>query len=251
MSEVKIDLKPPKTSLRAVLENEKKHRLTVVIPFYNEAELVSDVLLEVRGTLPDAEIIAVDDGSSDRTGQIIAGLKDVRLISLQKNCGQSAAMYAGLRAAKGELIVMMDGDGQNDPAEIPKLIEAMTSADVVFGVRSNRQDTKVRLIASKVANAIRRFALGDTATDTGCSLKVIRREHVALLVPFNGLHRYLPAFLQGAGLSSVEISVNHRSRKAGVSKYTIQGRALRGIYDLIGVRWLLNRRIIWPIDQIP
>ena len=251
MSEVKIDLTPPKTSLRAVLENEKKHHLTVVIPFYNEAELVSDVLLEVRGTLPDAEIIAVDDGSSDRTGQIIAGLKDVRLISLQKNCGQSAAMYAGLRAAKGELIVMMDGDGQNDPAEIPKLIEAMTSADVVFGVRSNRQDTKVRLIASKVANAIRRFALGDTATDTGCSLKVIRREHVALLVPFNGLHRYLPAFLQGAGLSSVEISVNHRSRKAGVSKYTIQGRALRGIYDLIGVRWLLNRRIIWPIDQIP
>lgn len=251
MSEVKIDLKPPKTSLRAVLENEKKHRLTVVIPFYNEAELVSDVLHEVRGTLPDAEIIAVDDGSSDRTGQIIAGLKDVRLISLQKNCGQSAAMYAGLRAAKGELIVMMDGDGQNDPAEIPKLIEAMSSADVVFGVRSNRQDTKARLIASRIANAIRRFALGDTATDTGCSLKVIRREHVALLVPFNGLHRYLPAFLQGAGLSSVEISVNHRSRKAGVSKYTIQGRALRGIYDLIGVRWLLNRRIIWPIDQIP
>ena len=251
MIEVKIDLKPPKTSLCAVLENEKKHRLTVVIPFYNEAELVSDVLLEVRGTLPDAEIIAVDDGSSDRTGQIIAGLKDVRLISLQKNCGQSAAMYAGLRAAKGELIVMMDGDGQNDPAEIPKLIEAMSSADVVFGVRSNRQDTKARLIASRIANAIRRFALGDTATDTGCSLKVIRREHVALLVPFNGLHRYLPAFLQGAGLSSVEISVNHRSRKAGVSKYTIQGRALRGIYDLIGVRWLLNRRIIWPIDQIP
>jgi dolichol-phosphate mannosyltransferase len=146
---------------------------------------------------------------------------------------------------------MMDGDGQNDPAEIPKLIEAMSSADVVFGVRSNRQDTKARLIASRIANAIRRFALGDTATDTGCSLKVIRREHVALLVPFNGLHRYLPAFLQGAGLSSVEISVNHRSRKAGISKYTIQGRALRGIYDLIGVRWLLNRRIIWPIDQIP
>ena len=239
------------TNFRAVLENEKKHSLSVVIPFFNEAELVSDVLREIRSVLPTAEIIAVDDGSTDGTCKIIAALNDIRLIALQKNCGQSAAMYAGLRAAKGELIAMMDGDGQNDPAEIPKLVEAMSSADVVFGVRKNRQDTKSRLIASQIANAIRRLALGDNATDTGCSLKVIRREHVALLVPFNGLHRYLPAFLQRAGLKSVEVAVNHRSRKAGVSKYTIKGRALRGIYDLIGVRWLLSRRIIWPVDQIP
>jgi dolichol-phosphate mannosyltransferase len=239
------------TNFRAVLENEKKHSLSVVIPFFNEAELVSDVLREIRSVLPTAEIIAVDDGSIDGTGKIISALNDIRLIALQKNCGQSAAMYAGLRAAKGELIAMMDGDGQNDPAEIPKLVEAMASADVVFGVRKNRQDTMSRLIASKIANAIRRLALGDNATDTGCSLKVIRRKHVALLVPFNGLHRYLPAFLQRAGLKSVEVPVNHRSRKAGVSKYTIKGRALRGIYDLIGVRWLLSRRIIWPIDQIP
>lgn len=239
------------TNFRAVLENEKKHSLSVVIPFFNEAELVSDVLREIRSVLPTAEIIAVDDGSTDGTGKIISALNDIRLIALQKNCGQSAAMYAGLRAAKGELIAMMDGDGQNDPAEIPKLVEVMASADVVFGVRKNRQDTKSRLIASQIANAIRRLALGDNATDTGCSLKVIRREHVALLVPFNGLHRYLPAFLQRAGLKSLEVPVNHRSRKAGVSKYTIKGRALRGIYDLIGVRWLLSRRIIWPVDQIP
>ncbi len=239
------------TNFRAVLENEKKLSLSVVIPFFNEAELVSDVLREIRSILPTAEIIAVDDGSTDGTGKIISALNDICLIVLQKNCGQSAAMYAGLRAAKGELIAMMDGDGQNDPAEIPKLVEAMSSADVVFGVRKNRQDTKSRLIASQIANAIRRLALGDNATDTGCSLKVIRREHVALLVPFNGLHRYLPAFLQRAGLKSVEVPVNHRSRKAGVSKYTIKGRALRGIYDLIGVRWLLSRRIIWPVDQIP
>lgn len=239
------------TNFRAVLENEKKHSLSVVIPFFNEAELVSDVLREIRNVLPTAEIIAVDDGSTDGTGKIISALNDIRLIALQKNCGQSAAMYAGLRAAKGELIAMMDGDGQNDPAEIPKLVEAIAYADVVFGVRKNRQDTKSRLIASKIANAIRRLALGDNATDTGCSLKVIRREHVALLVPFNGLHRYLPAFLQRAGLKSLEVPVNHRSRKAGVSKYTIKGRALRGIYDLIGVRWLLSRRIIWPVDQIP
>lgn len=227
------------------------HHLSVVIPFFNEAESAGGVLAEVRGVLPEAEIIAVDDGSSDGTGKIIGGLDGVRLIALKKNCGQSAAMYAGLRAAKGELIAMMDGDGQNDPAEIHRLVEAMETADVAFGVRKKRQDTKARLIASKIANAIRRMALGDTASDTGCSLKVIRREHVALLVPFNGLHRYLPAFLQQAGLQSVEVPVNHRSRRAGCSKYTIKGRALRGIYDLIGVRWLLSRRIIWPTDQIP
>lgn len=239
------------TIFRAVLNNEKACRLSVVIPFFNEAELVSEVLLEVRRILPEAEIIAVDDGSTDGTGRIIGGMEGIRLIPLRKNCGQSAAMYAGLKAANGELIAMMDGDGQNDPSEIPKLVNAMNSADVAFGVRSHRQDKKSRLIASKIANAIRRFALGDNATDTGCSLKVIRREHVALLVPFNGLHRYLPAFLQRAGLKSVEIPVNHRSRKAGCSKYTIKGRALRGIYDLIGVRWLLTRRITWPSDQIP
>lgn len=239
------------TNFHAVLENDQTHRLSVVIPFFNEAQLVSDVLIEVRSVLPNAEIIAVDDGSSDGTSKIISATSGVRLIALQKNCGQSAAMYAGLRAARGEFIAMMDGDGQNDPAEIPRLVEAMASADVVFGVRKNRQDTRSRLIASKIANSIRRLALGDNATDTGCSLKVIRREHVALLVPFNGLHRYLPAFLQRAGLRSVEVPVNHRSRKAGVSKYTIKGRAVRGIYDLIGVRWLLNRRIVWPPNQIP
>jgi len=239
------------TNFHAVLENDKTHRLSVVIPFFNEAQLVSDVLIEVRSVLPNAEIIAVDDGSSDGTSKIISVMSGVRLIALQKNCGQSAAMYAGLRAARGEFIAMMDGDGQNDPAEIPRLVEAMASADVVFGVRKNRQDTRSRLIASKIANSIRRLALGDNATDTGCSLKVIRREHVALLVPFNGLHRYLPAFLQRAGLRSIEVPVNHRSRKAGVSKYTIKGRAVRGIYDLIGVRWLLNRRIVWPPNQIP
>ena len=225
--------------------------LSVVIPFYNESDLVCEVLEEVRRVLPEAEIVAVDDGSTDGTRQKIELLQGIRLVSLSKNCGQSAAMYAGLRVATGEYISMMDGDGQNDPAEIPKLLDAIQSSDVAFGVRKNRQDTFSRLIASKIANAIRRFVLGDTASDTGCSLKVIRREHVSLLVPFNGLHRYLPAFFQRANLKSVEVPVNHRSRRAGQSKYTIKGRALRGIFDLIGVRWLLSRKIEWSPDKIP
>lgn len=220
--------------------------LSVVVPFYNEGELVVEVLNELRSALPDAEIIAVDDGSSDGTADRIKSIPGVRLIPLQRNCGQSAAIYEGLHAASGDIVAMMDGDGQNDPADILKLVQAMSHADVVYGVRKNRQDTVARLISSRIANAIRRFALGDKASDTGCTLKVIRREHIKYLIPFNGLHRYLPALFERAGLSFSEVPVNHRARKAGSSKYTINGRALRGIFDLIGVRWLMSRMIVWP-----
>jgi dolichol-phosphate mannosyltransferase len=146
---------------------------------------------------------------------------------------------------------MMDGDGQNDPADIGRLVTALEHADVAYGVRTKRKDSAARVIAGKLANAVRRAVLGDQATDTGCTLKVIRREHVDLLVPFNGLHRYLPAFFARSGLRAAEIPVNHRPRRAGVSKYTLGGRALRGIGDLVGVRWLLSRRITWPANQIP
>lgn len=225
--------------------------LTVVIPFYNEAGCAGEVLAEIRRAEPEAEIVAVDDGSTDGTDAILRGAPGVRLVTLGKNCGQSAALYAGLRAATGGIVAMMDGDGQNDPADIGKLVAALADADVAYGVRTRRRDSAARVMAGRLANAIRRAALGDDATDTGCTLKVMRREHVDLLVPFNGLHRYLPAFFARSGLRAVEIPVNHRPRRAGVSKYTLGGRALRGIYDLVGVRWLLSRRIAWPPDQVP
>ena len=225
--------------------------LSVVVPFYNEVGCVEEVVTEIKRTQPEAEIVAVDDGSTDGTGDLLRRLPGVRVIALGKNRGQSAALYAGLRAAKGDIIAMMDGDGQNDPADLGKLVAALAGADVAYGVRAKRQDSAARVLAGKLANSIRRAALGDHATDTGCTLKVIRREHVDLLVPFNGLHRYLPAFFARSGLRAAEIPVNHRPRRAGVSKYTVGGRALRGIWDLVGVRWLLSRRIAWPPDQIP
>ena len=225
--------------------------LTVVIPFYNEAGCAGEVLAEIRRAEPEAEIVAVDDGSTDGTDAILRGAPGARLVTLGKNCGQSAALYAGLRTATGGIVAMMDGDGQNDPADIGKLVAALADADVAYGVRTRRRDSAARVMAGRLANAIRRAALGDDATDTGCTLKVIRREHVDLLVPFNGLHRYLPAFFARSGLRAVEIPVNHRPRRAGVSKYTLGGRALRGIRDLVGVRWLLSRRIAWPPDQVP
>jgi len=219
--------------------------LSIVVPFYNEEECVRQVLQEIREVQPEAEIIAVDDGSTDKTSEAAAAVPGVRVICFDNNRGQSAALYAGLRAATGETIAMMDGDGQNDPRDISRLLDALKTSEVAYGVRAKRRDSWSRILASRVANAIRRFALGDTASDTGCSLKVIRREHVKYLVPFNGMHRYLPAFFAKSGLSAVEIEVNHRPRKTGVSKYTLGGRALRGIWDLIGVRWLLARRVDW------
>ncbi len=221
---------------------------SIIIPFYNEEACVRSVLDEVRACQPDAEIIAVDDGSRDGTWAVICGTKSVKGLRLTQNRGQSAAMYAGMRAASSELIVLMDGDGQNDPADIEKLVDLLQQGnwDVVCGRRVKRRDTWSRRIASKSANAIRRSILNDGISDTGCSLKAFRREHVELLVPFNGLHRYLPAIFKHANLRITEIPVNHRARTLGVSKYTNWNRALRGIYDLFGVRWLLNRKVVYP-----
>jgi dolichol-phosphate mannosyltransferase len=221
-------------------------KLSIVIPFYNEEDNVEAVVREVLQAQPDAEVIAVDDGSGDRTGKILDGLSSIRVIHLKKNLGQSAALYAGLRSATGDICVMMDGDGQNDPADISKLIQHIHMADVICGYRAHRQDTWNRRIASRIANKIRSSLLGDGIRDTGCTLKAMKHEHICFLVPFNGLHRFMPALLKSAGLKIYEVPVNHRPRRAGQSKYTIAGRAWRGIYDLIGVGWLLKRQIRWP-----
>lgn len=218
---------------------------SVVVPFYNEAENVRFVLEELRAVLPDAEIIAVDDGSTDATWQQMLQTPGIRRIHFERNVGQSAAIYHGLRACTGDLCGVMDGDGQNDPFNFRLLLAAFNQgkADVVCGYRANRHDAWNRKAASRVANTIRRFFLNDGVRDTGCSQKVFRREAVELLVPFRGLHRYLPAFFKRAGLRIVETPVHHRTRRAGQSKYDNWARAMAGIYDLIGVAWLLNRRL--------
>ncbi len=222
--------------------------VSVVVPFYNEEECAEFVLRELVSRLPEAEIVAVDDGSRDRTWEILQSVPGVTPLRLTRNCGQSGALYAGLRFASGDLLVMLDGDGQNDPANIANLLDLVRSGncDVAVGRRAKRRDTWSRRAASRIANKIRRLFLHDGISDTGCSLKVIHRDHVDLLVPFNGLHRYLPAIFTHAGLKIAEVDVNHRERKAGTSKYTNLDRAIRGLYDLIGVCWLLKRKVILP-----
>jgi dolichol-phosphate mannosyltransferase len=175
----------------------------------------------------------------------------VRLVSLAGHFGQSAALYAGLSVAEGEICVLMDGDGQNDPADISKLVRLLNDADLVCGFRQNRQDTWSRRSASWLANFIRRSVLHDHVRDSGCGLKAMRRADLCHIVPFDGLHRFLPVMFGNAGLRIVEVEVNHRPRRHGKSKYTIGRRALLGLHDLIGVRWLMRRRRAWPKVNLP
>lgn len=225
-------------------------KISIVVPFYNEAENVSRVLREIREHNPEAEIVAVDDGSTDGTLALMRAEAGVAAFSFGKNLGQSAAIYYGLQKASGDILVMMDGDAQNDPADIPALVQALLSGqgDFVCGYRRKRNDSWQKRVASRIANNIRKRVLHDGCRDTGCTLKAIRREHLRFLVPFNGLHRFIPALLGGAGLKIAEIPVNHRARQFGVSKYTVAGRAWRGLRDLAGVGWMLTRQIRWSLD---
>ena len=224
--------------------------VSVIVPLFNEEENISILQSELRAALDglDYEIVFVDDGSVDCTIERIETAPNVRLIRFEKNTGQSAAIYAGLQAARGANAVLIDGDLQNDPADIPRLLtEVARGADLVCGYRINRQDTLVKRLTSWIANAVRRRFTKDGVRDTGCTLKAIRRECVSALVPFKGMHRFIPALIKGAGYRLVEIPVNHRPRRFGRSKYGLGNRALRATIDMFGVRWLLSRRLNYKI----
>ena len=224
--------------------------VSVIVPLFNEEENISILQSELRAALDglDYEIVFVDDGSLDCTVERIETAPNVRLIRFEKNTGQSAALYAGLQAARGANAVLMDGDLQNDPADIPRLLaEVARGADLVCGYRINRQDTLVKRLTSRIANAVRSRFTKDGVRDTGCTLKAIRRECISALVPFKGMHRFIPALIKGAGYRLVEIPVNHRPRRFGRSKYGLGNRALRATIDMFGVRWLLSRRLNYKI----
>ena len=224
--------------------------LSVVVPLYNEEANVLILQEELRAALNglDYEIIFVDDGSVDRTAERIEAAGNIRLIRFEKNSGQSAAIYAGLTTARGATLVIIDGDLQNDPADIPKLLaEIARGADLVCGYRLKRRDTLVKRATSRIANAVRSRYTKDGVRDTGCTLKAIRRECVSTLLPFKGMHRFIPALVKAAGYRLAEIPVNHRPRRFGQSKYNLGNRALRATIDMFGVRWLLSRRLNYKI----
>ena len=227
-------------------------QVSVVIPVYNEAENVSELQRELASALKEIshEILFVDDGSQDRTVDQIKRTSSVRVLEFEKNAGQSAAIYAGLRAAGGNVLVLIDGDLQNDPHDIPRLLaEIDRGADLVCGYRANRKDTWFKRIQSQIANSIRSRFTKDGVRDTGCTLKAMRRECLEALVPFHGMHRFIPALIKGFGYKITEIPVNHRARLHGFSKYSFGNRALHATIDMFGVRWLLGRQIKIRVKQ--
>src|SRR5215471_4707108 len=226
--------------------------VSVIVPLYNEEENVPILQSELSAALQgiDHEIIFVDDGSADRTIERIGAAPNVRLIRFEKNAGQSAAIYAGLEAAHGATLVLIDGDLQNDPADIPRLLDEISrGADLVCGYRARRRDTWTKRLTSRIANAVRSRFTKDGVRDTGCTLKAMRRDCVSVLVPFKGMHRFVPALVKAAGYRLVEIPVNHRPRRFGHSKYGLGNRAIRATIDMFGVRWLLSRRLDYKIRE--
>ncbi|WP_018717395.1 glycosyltransferase family 2 protein [Arhodomonas aquaeolei] len=225
---------------------------SVVIPVYNETENVVSLADEVHRALEDFvdyEIVFVDDGSTDDSVSRLARLRRadprIRVIAHERNAGQSAALATGVSAAAGVWILTLDGDGQNDPADIPRLIaeRERTAADLVAGWRRRRNDTWLKRVSSRVANGVRRRVLDDGCPDTGCGLKLFRRA-IFLSVPhFNHMHRFLPALFHQAGAQVATLAVNHRARNAGRSKYGLGNRLWVGIVDVLGVLWLGHRRL--------
>ncbi|HUK58634.1 MAG TPA: glycosyltransferase family 2 protein [Stellaceae bacterium] len=229
--------------------------LSVVIPVRNEAPNIVPLVAELRAALEgscDFEIIYVDDGSSDGTAAAIAALARswprLRLLRHARSFGQSAAIMSGVKAARGHFIATLDGDGQNDPADVPRLYEMARAAPrapalLVAGLRAKRRDTVTRRLASRIANGVRAGLLGDATVDTGCGLKVLRREAFLELPFFDHCHRFLPALVLRGGGRVVSVPVNHRPRAGGRSNYGVFDRLWVGIVDLLGMMWLMRRAI--------
>lgn len=229
----------------------KSPKLSVVIPAFNEADNVEPLVLEIAAALAAVEggfeIIVIDDASTDGTADVLRGMSHPAHFPVfhRFNCGQSAAVASGFHAARGDWVATLDGDGQNDPADLPAMLARAIAegCDCVTGVRRRRQDNFVRRVSSRVANGFRNWITGDRVTDSGCGVRVVRRAALREVPIFNGMHRFLPTLLRGQGFSVIEHEVNHRERRSGVSKYGVGNRLWRGIRDCFGVRWYLRRAV--------
>lgn len=239
--------------------SETAIELSVVVPVRNEAANIRPLIEEIVSALRERmgfEILYVDDGSTDGTADALRACRDdypmLRILHHESSCGQSAAILTGARQARGEWIATLDGDGQNDPADILKLLEARRLArnaarfQLVAGQRLKRRDSALKRFSSRIANGVRSRLLRDGARDTGCGLKLFRREAFLRLPAFNHMHRFLPALFARHAGDVIFVDVSHRPRTRGVSKYGMHNRLWVGIVDMVGVMWL-NRRSVRPV----
>ncbi len=235
-------------------------RFSLVVPVYNEEENVQNLLAEVIDVLRahgPFEVIVVDDASQDRTlerlrqWQAANGADWLRLAALAQNCGQSAAVMAGAELARSAIVATMDGDLQNDPRDLPTMIDRVQAheCDAVVGVRRQRRDTLARRVSSRLGNAVRNWLTGDRVTDAACGIKVIRREFFLCAPRFVGMHRFMATLVRYQGGVVIEQDVNHRPRAAGTAKYGIGNRVWSGLRDCFAMRWLRRRMLLHRVKE--
>lgn len=230
---------------------------SIVIPLKNEEENIEELIGEIvpiMETLEEPwEIICINDGSTDGTGLELKRLQNclsqLRVITFDRNYGQSSAFDAGFKAARGKYVITLDGDRQNDPCDIPKLLKVIEDADLVCGFRARRKDPFIKKITSSLANAVRSRLCKDGVRDTGCSLKIYRRSRLNQIKMFQGMHRFLPALFVIEGFRVKEVEVNHRERLKGKTKYNFLNRSFNTIADMFAVRWMYKRRLNYRIGK--
>jgi len=235
----------------------EKIEISVVVPVYNEEEnlpiLIPQITEVLRSLGKVYEIIFVDDGSVDQSRHILKEMAkdypEMRIIGFRKNCGETAAGAAGIRGARGEIIITMDADLQNDPKDIPKMIEYLKEYDMVTGWRQKREDSFVKRMTSKMANRIRNWISGERIMDSGCTFRAYKRECLQNIKFYKGMHRFMPTLVKMEGFRVIEIPVSHHPRKFGTSKYTTWNRMWRAFVDLLAVRWMKSRHIDYEIEE--
>ncbi len=236
----------------------EKIDISIIIPVYNEEENLPQLLVDLTPVMDNLgklyEIIFVDDASTDRSLEVLKELATkyphLRIIKFQKNSGQSAAFDAGFKLARGEAVVTIDADLQYDPGDIPRLLDRLNDYDLICGWRKKRQDHWLKLVSTKIANAVRNRFSRENIKDIGCSLKVFKRSFLTNLKMYKGMHRFLPTLLKMQGAKVIEVEVKHFPRKFGRSKYNIRTRILRSFLDLLFVVWMKKRNLDYKMEVI-
>ncbi|MEI9477853.1 MAG: glycosyltransferase family 2 protein [Deltaproteobacteria bacterium] len=239
------------------MTEKQKIDISIVVPVYNEEEnlpILVARLVDVLNPLGKTyEMIFVDDASTDRSRsllkEMISRYPQIRIVGFKKNCGETAAGAAGLKAARGDIVITIDADLQNDPKDIPMMLDYLKEYDMVTGWRQKRDDSWVKRITSKIANRIRNTLSGETIRDSGCTYRAYKRECLGNIKLYKGMHRFMPTLVKMEGFRVIEVPIAHHPRQFGVSKYTTWNRMWRAFIDLLAVRWMKSRHIRYDIEE--